>query len=84
MSQADFDKAAEDVKKLSKEPSDDDKLKLYGLFKQVTVGDNSTSKPGMFDLKGKYKWEAWEANKNKSKEAARQEYIDLVKKLQGS
>lgn len=84
MSQADFDKAAEDVKKLSKEPSDDDKLKLYGLFKQVMVGDNGTSKPGMFDLKGKYKWDAWEANKGKTKEAARQEYIDLVKKLQGS
>lgn len=107
MSQAEFDKAAEDVKKLSKEPSDDDKLKLYGLFKrkiffriskvifmndvfsflflssEVTVGENTTSKPGMFDMKGKYKWEAWEANKGKSKEAARQEYIDLVKKLQG-
>lgn len=82
MSQADFDKAAEDVKKLSKEPSDEDKLKLYGLFKQVTVGDNKTDKPGMFDLKGKYKWEAWEGNKGKSKDAARQEYIDLVKKLQ--
>lgn len=34
MSQAEFDKAAEEVKNLSKKPSDDDLLKLYGLFKR--------------------------------------------------
>ncbi|CAF1230128.1 unnamed protein product [Adineta steineri] len=82
MSQAEFDKAAEEVKNLSKKPSDDDLLKLYGLFKQATVGDNNTSKPGMFDLKGKYKWEAWEANKGKGKEDAQKAYIALVKELQ--
>jgi acyl-CoA-binding protein len=48
---------------------------------EATVGDNNTSKPGMFDMKGKYKWEAWEANKGKSKEAAQQEYIVLVQNL---
>lgn len=35
----DFDKAAEDVKTLSKRPSDDELLELYALFKQATVGD---------------------------------------------
>jgi diazepam-binding inhibitor (GABA receptor modulating acyl-CoA-binding protein) len=34
MSQAEFDKAAADVKNLSKKPSDDELLKLYGLFKR--------------------------------------------------
>jgi diazepam-binding inhibitor (GABA receptor modulating acyl-CoA-binding protein) len=34
MSQADFDKAAEDVKNLSKKPSDDQLLQLYGLYKR--------------------------------------------------
>ena len=34
MSQAEFDKAAEEVKNLSKKPSDDELLKLYGLFKR--------------------------------------------------
>jgi diazepam-binding inhibitor (GABA receptor modulating acyl-CoA-binding protein) len=34
MSQAEFDKAAEEVKKLSKKPTDDELLKLYGLFKR--------------------------------------------------
>jgi len=31
---------------------------FYGLFKQANVGDNTTSKPGMMDFAGKYKWYA--------------------------
>jgi len=34
MSQAAFDKAAEEVRSLTKKPSDDQLLKLYGLFKR--------------------------------------------------
>ena len=37
--QADFDKAAEEAKTLPYSVTNDDKLKLYGLFKQATVGD---------------------------------------------
>jgi acyl-CoA-binding protein len=36
----------------------------------------------LFDLKGKYKWEAWSGNKGKSKQAAQQEYVDFVHQLQ--
>ncbi|KAI8145972.1 putative acyl-coA-binding protein [Fennellomyces sp. T-0311] len=81
MPSAEFDKAAEEVKNLPTKPSDDDLLKLYGLFKQATVGDNNTAKPGMFDLKGKYKWQAWEDVKGKSKEDAEKEYIAFVEEL---
>lgn len=35
----------------------------------------------MFDLKGKYKWEAWNKNKGMSKEDAQKEYVELVEKL---
>lgn len=38
-------------------------LELYGLFKQGTVGDVDTSRPGLFDLKGKAKWDAWNKQK---------------------
>ncbi len=60
------------------------KILKYNFYflSEVTVGDNNTDKPGMFDLKGKYKWDAWTNNKGKSKEVARQEYIALVKELQ--
>ena len=49
----------------------DKQLKLYGWFKQVKEGDNTTAAPGMMSMPGsKVKWEAWEACKGMSKEAA--------------
>uniref|UniRef100_A0A915CY46 ACB domain-containing protein n=1 Tax=Ditylenchus dipsaci TaxID=166011 RepID=A0A915CY46_9BILA len=50
---ASFEEAAEQVKKLKKTPSNDELLELYALYKQATVGDNNTDKPGMLDMKGK-------------------------------
>jgi len=35
----------------------------------------------MLDLKGKYKWDAWDANKGTSKEDAQKQYIALVEEL---
>ncbi|CAF0789638.1 unnamed protein product [Didymodactylos carnosus] len=79
---AEFNQAAEDVKKLSKTPTNEEKLQLYGWFKQVNFGDVNTAKPGMFDLEGKAKWDAWNKNKGMSKEEAEKNYIQLVKQLQ--
>merc|ERR1712047_209952 len=62
----DFTKAAEDVKKLKTQPANDELLILYGLFKQATVGDINTDRPGMLDFKGKAKWDAWEGRKDVS------------------
>lgn len=41
-------------------------LALYALFKQGTVGDIDTSRPGIFDPKGRAKWDAWEKQKGGS------------------
>ena len=35
-------------------------------------------KPGIFDFKGRYKWEAWTKNKGMSKEEAQAKYIAHV------
>ncbi|CAA9993015.1 unnamed protein product [Nesidiocoris tenuis] len=78
---SDFDAAAEKVKTLTKKPTDDELLELYALFKQATVGDNETSKPGLLDLKNKYKWESWNKKKGMSKEDAMQAYIKVVDDL---
>nr|BAN20520.1 diazepam binding inhibitor, putative [Riptortus pedestris] len=78
-----FNEAAEKVKELTKRPSDEELLELYALFKQATVGDNNTSKPGLLDLKGKYKWEAWDKKKGLSKDAAMEAYITKVEELVG-
>ena len=39
--------------------TDDELKQIYALYKQGTIGDNTTEKPGMLDLKAKAKWEAW-------------------------
>ncbi|XP_060800440.1 acyl-CoA-binding protein homolog isoform X2 [Amyelois transitella] len=77
-----FDKAALDVKKLKSLPSNDDLLELYAYFKQATVGDaDPANRPGMLDLKGKAKFDAWAAKKGTSKDAAMQAYIAKVESL---
>ncbi|MFO1518786.1 MAG: acyl-CoA-binding protein [bacterium] len=78
--QDDFKQALKDVKNLS-DLSNDQLLSLYALYKQATEGDVSGSKPGMFDLKGKAKYEAWSQQKGVSKEQAMKKYVALVKKL---
>ncbi|KAF9122671.1 Acyl-CoA-binding domain-containing protein 1 [Mortierella sp. GBA39] len=81
MPSAEFDAAAVKIKELTTSPSNDDLLKLYGLFKQATVGDNNTERPGTFDFKGKAKWDAWTKKNGTSKEDAEKEYIALVAEL---
>ena len=78
-----FEQAAADVKNLTERPTDDELLELYGFFKQATVGDCNTNRPGMFDLKGKYKWDNWNSHKGTSKEDAEKWYIELVQTLKG-
>lgn len=76
-----FQKAAVDVKNIPSRPSDQEMLKTYCLFKQVTVGDCNTARPGMLDLKGKAKWDAWDALKGKSNADADAEYVAHVEEL---
>ncbi|TPX74042.1 hypothetical protein CcCBS67573_g04700 [Chytriomyces confervae] len=85
-----FEDAAAAVKTLTYNPNNDELLALYGLFKQATVGDNTTgniamfhssSKPGMFELQAGAKWGAWTKNKGMSKEDAEAQYIALVESL---
>lgn len=78
---ANFEKAQVDVKTLTKRPSDAQLLDLYAYFKQSTEGDNTTSKPGMFDIKGQFKWKTWSEKAGLSKDEAKQKYIDLVQDL---
>ncbi|ORZ18649.1 acyl-CoA-binding protein [Absidia repens] len=81
MPSAEFNTAAEEVKTLAQTPSNDVLLELYALFKQATVGDNTTDRPGVFDMKGKAKWDAWTKIKGTSQEDAEKQYIALVQKL---
>ncbi|PFH50784.1 hypothetical protein AMATHDRAFT_144280 [Amanita thiersii Skay4041] len=60
------------------------KLELYGLFKFVTVSPTpSTSRPSIFDMTGRAKWDAWNntAKKYSRPEDAEQQYIEIAKRL---
>ncbi|KAG9014033.1 hypothetical protein FRB94_000230 [Tulasnella sp. JGI-2019a] len=82
---AKFEKAVSIVNSL---PSDgpiqtnnDQKLKFYSLYKQASVGDCDTTRPGFMDFTGKAKWDAWNARKGTSKETAQEEYVELLKDI---
>ena len=75
--------AAERLKSLTERPSNEELLNLYGLFKQATIGDNDTSKPGIFDMKGQFKWKAWKDKSGISPEDAADAYVALTDELLG-
>lgn len=76
-----FAKAVEDVKRLKETPKDDQLLEIYALYKQATVGDCNTDRPGLLDFKGKAKWDAWNHKKGTSNDKAKQDYVNNVQGL---
>jgi len=80
---AKFEDAQTRVKQLSKSPSTEDLLELYAFYKQATSGDVSGSRPGMFDMKGRAKFDAWTKKKGTSKDDAMTKYAALVDRLAG-
>ncbi|KXN88623.1 Acyl-CoA-binding protein [Leucoagaricus sp. SymC.cos] len=83
--QAKFDKAVSIVQNLPKDgpvqPTQDDQLFFYARYKQATIGDVNIERPGLFDFKGKVKWDAWDEIKGKSKEDAMKEYVEKLLEL---
>ena len=55
-------------------------LDLYALYKQATAGDVSGDRPGMLDVRGRAKYDAWARRKGTSKDAAMEAYVALVGK----
>ena len=80
---ADFAQAQDDVTKLTDDPGNEAKLKLYALYKQATSGDVSGKKPGMLDMVGRAKYDAWGKVKGLSADEAKQRYIAYVAELGG-
>jgi len=56
----------------------DERLKLYGLYKQSLFGDNKVYKPYFFYIKSSNKWNAWKKEFGKSKNQAKLDYINYV------
>ena len=78
---SDFEAAQIRVKQLPKTPAPNELLSLYGLYKQGCCGDVQGARPGALDFKGRAKHDAWSARQGLSREAAKQQYVELVQQL---
>lgn len=76
-----FAAAQDRVQKLTERPSNEQLLELYALYKQATSGDASGSRPGLFDVKGRAKFDAWATRKGLSREEAMKAYVALADQL---
>ncbi len=81
MTSSEFLSASERVKKLPALPNEI-LLRLYSLYKQATEGDVKGTRPGIFDLRGRAKYDSWSSLKGTSREQAEKEYIHLVADLE--
>lgn len=77
----DFGEAQTRVKDLKKSPGNDKLLELYALYKQGSTGDVSGKRPGMLDVKGRAKYDAWAKQKGTTQDDAKTAYVALVERL---
>ncbi len=81
MTNASLEEAKNLTAQFTTKPSNEELLKLYGLYKQATEGDNLTERPGGFDFKAAAKYNSWLNFKGLSAEDAANQYIALVTDL---
>ncbi|KAG8760280.1 hypothetical protein FRC14_003578 [Serendipita sp. 396] len=80
-----FDRAVEIVQGLPKngpiQTGYEEKLAMYSLYKQATVGNVTTPRPGMFDMLGRAKYDAWAGQKDLGTRDAKLQYVDTLLKV---
>jgi acyl-CoA-binding protein len=76
-----FDKAVKESKTLPERPDNATLLKIYALYKQASEGDVQGKRPGMLDMVGRAKYDAWAEQQGKTPDAAMKEYVDLIESL---
>jgi len=70
-----------------KPPTSAEKARIYGLYKQATIGDcvgGGGGRPGLWDPVGRAKYDAWAACKGLGKVEARAEYAALIGRVDGA
>ena len=63
-------------------PSNEMKLKMYALYRQARDGDADGKRPGMMDVVGRFKYDAWAELKGMAREEAMRRYADEVDSLE--
>ncbi|KAI0080669.1 ACBP-domain-containing protein [Panus rudis PR-1116 ss-1] len=82
---AQFDRAVQIVQGLPKtgpiQTGYEEKLTMYSLYKQATVGNVQPPRPSVWDMLGRAKWEAWAKHKDLDPYEAKLMYVDALLKV---
>ncbi|KAI0939651.1 hypothetical protein AcW1_004609 [Taiwanofungus camphoratus] len=82
---AQFDRAVEIVQSLPKngpiQTGYEEKLTMYSLYKQATVGNVQSPRPSVWDMLGRAKWDAWAKHKELDSYEAKWLYVDALLKV---
>ncbi|KAI7854557.1 acyl CoA binding protein-domain-containing protein [Circinella umbellata] len=77
-----FNKALHIVQHLSPsssfQPTKEQKLELYALYKQAAQGNVDTQRPGIFDVVGRAKWDAWKKLEGLNILEAKHRYVEVL------
>lgn len=79
-----FEAAAALSRTLTRSPDEDTLLELYALYKQGSLGDSGGDRPGVLDVVGRAKYDAWAARRGQSREQAMAAYVDRVQQLKAA
>ena len=79
-----FEAAAAQSKTLRKAPDNDTLLALYALYKQGSLGDVTGARPGLMDVVGRSKYDAWSSKRGMARDLAMSEYVALVNRLKAA
>lgn len=63
------------------QPTKEQKLELYAYYKQVSQGDIDAQRPGIFDVVGRAKWDAWKKLEGTSEMEAKYRYVEILLKV---
>eukprot|EP01038_Epipyxis_sp_PR26KG_P013897 gene13897-18634_t len=80
VSDEEFERASHLAKQI-KHLDNEQKLLLYGLYKQSTIGDIDIPKPAFYELTNTSKWNAWNNFKGYPKNSSALAYVYLVSQL---
>ncbi|KZT72707.1 ACBP-domain-containing protein [Daedalea quercina L-15889] len=82
---AQFDRAVEIVQSLPKngpiQTGYEEKLTMYSLYKQATVGNVQSPRPSVWDMLGRAKWDAWAKHKDLDPYEAKWLYVEALLKV---
>ncbi len=73
-----FEQARADSLQLPEKPPAMTLLRLYALYKQGSVGDVDTERPGATQFVERAKWDAWSALAGEPRDDAMRSYVELV------